>query len=405
MNYFDLLKKVPEHLKEISEFRTTGVKPNGKLAIGFGLADKVGEEAAKFGVGKALLVTDKVITKLGLHKVSLDSLERAGFSVDVYDEVEAEPHVETAQRIQEFVRKSDYKVVIGLGGGSPMDMAKVAAIMATNPGDVLPYMTGTAITNEGLPCILLPTTSGTGSEVSPYVVTSKDGKKLFIATPYAYATVALIDPLLTATMPAKVTAATGLDALTHGVEGLIGKPNPFSEALTNKCVEYVFDYLVRACDDSEDLEARYYMSLASVFGMMAYTQGGGLYSHSMSYILTINNNVAHGLGCGISLPYTLMFNIESINGMLAKFSKIIDPDLKGSAKELALHFIDSVHQLLTKVGAPNSLKELGISRDAIPSMADELVNKYYRVKNPRKMDLVEANKCVESMWEGKPTVI
>jgi alcohol dehydrogenase class IV len=401
MDYFKLMEKVPENLKEIAEFRTAGVKPNGKLAFGFGLANTVGEEAAKFGVGKALLITDKVITKLSIHEVSVNSLERAGFSVDIYDDVEAEPHLETAQKVQDFARQVKYQVVIGIGGGSSMDMAKVAAIMATNPGDALQYMTGTPIVNEGLPCILLPTTSGTGSEVSPFVVTSKGDKKLFISTPYAYATVSLVDPLLTVTMPSKVTASTGLDALTHGVEGLTGKPNALSEIFTNKCVEYTFKYLERACTDGEDLEARYYMSLASVLGMMSYTQGGGLYSHSMSYILTIHNNVPHGLGCGVTLPYTLMFNIDNIKGMLAKFVNTIEPEITGTEEELATLAITKIFNLLPKVGAPVSLRGLGVNDTSVFSMAEELVNKYYRLKNPRKMSLEEAQMLVSCMYEGK----
>jgi alcohol dehydrogenase class IV len=401
MDYFDLLSKVPEHLKEISEFRTTGVKPNGKLSIGFGLADKVGEESLKFGVGKALLVTDKLISSMGLHKITLNSLEKAGFEVDIFDDVEAEPHVETAQAIQEYVRRENYKVVVGIGGGSPMDMAKVAAIMGTNQGDVLDYMTGTLITNEGLPCILLPTTSGTGSEVSPYVVTSKGDKKLFISTPYAYATVAFVDPLLTVTMPPRVTASTGLDALTHGIEGLIGKPNPFSEILTNKCVEHVFNYLERAYTNGEDLEARYYMSLASVLGMMSYTQGGGLYAHSMSYIMTIHHNIPHGMGCGMSLPYTLMFNIDFVKSMLAKFSNIIDPDYKEIESKLAMNTVEKIYEMLIKLGIPVSLNDINIDKTQLTNISNDLVEKYYRTKNPRSMNKEESYALVESMWEGK----
>lgn len=402
MNYFELLDKVPENLKGITEFRTAGVKPNGKFALGFGLANTLGDEAKQFGIGKALIVTDKVIVNLNLHKVCLDSLVKAGFNVDIFDDVDPEPHVETAQRVQQQARKENYRVVIGLGGGSAMDMAKVAALMARNPGDILEYMEGKPIGIEGIPLILLPTTSGTGSEVSPYVVLSKGEKKLFIGYPHDYATIALIDPLLTVTMPVKVTAATGLDALSHAIEGYEGKPNPLTEMLTNKTVEYVFKYLERACNDANDLEARYYMSFAAAFGMMSYTQGGGLYAHSMSYILTIHNNVAHGLGCGVTLPYTLMFNVDFIKDKLAKFMNIIEPAVSGTEEELAVLVIDKFMELLVKVGAPVKLSGLGVVESELPVIADELVNKYYRLKNPRPMVMEESKKLVASMWEGKP---
>ncbi len=405
MNYYELLSKVPQNLKDVTEFRTSGVKAKGKLALGFGLAATIGDEAKSFGIGKALLVTDKVIVDLGLHKVCTDRLEESGFEVDVYSDVEPEPHIETAQYIQEMVRKNGYTVVVGLGGGSAMDMAKAASLAATNPSDILEYMQGAPINSEGLPLILMPTTSGTGSEVSPYIVTSKGDKKLFISSPSAFATVALVDPLMTVTMPPKVTAATGFDAISHGIEGYQGKPSPLTEMFTAKCIEYVFQYLERACKDGEDLEARYYMAFASVFGMMSYTQGGGLYAHSMSYILTTHNNVGHGLGCGVTLPYTLMFNIEEIKGKLDKFMKLIDPNFNGNQDESAVEFIHRMMKLLKDCGLPTSIQGVGVTEEQLPVIADELINKYYRVKNPRAMDAEEATKFVDSMWAGKPVVI
>ncbi|MGI6553544.1 MAG: iron-containing alcohol dehydrogenase [Bacillota bacterium] len=401
MNYASLKESIPNGLKDVAVFQTAGTKPLGKVAIGFGLAEKIGEEAAKFGQGKVILVTDKNIVNLGLHLIVVNSLEQAGFEVTIFDEVEAEPHIETAQKIQEIVRQEKYALVVGLGGGSPMDMAKTTAIAATNPADISEYIQGAPITNDVLPCILVPTTSGTGSEVSPFVVTSKGDKKLFISSPYCYPTIALVDPLMTATMPPRVTAATGLDALSHGVEGFIGKPSPFSDAFTSKCVQYVFQYLQRACADGNDLEARYYMSFASVFGMMSYTQGGGLYAHSCSYILTIGKGLPHGIGCGVALPYTLAYNYDYIKDILLRFAPLIDPAIQGSDDQVAMKVIEKFYDLLGKVNIPNNLKDLGVEENEIPAMADDLVKKYYRVRNPRAMSEEESLKFMECMWQGK----
>lgn len=401
MEYQQMLDLVPEDLQDVSTFQTSGCKPLGKLSIGFGLAQQIGDEALQFGTGKVLMVTDKTIVDLRLHEVVVRSLETSGFEVSLFSDVEQEPHLDTARNVQRRVRADNFSLIVGLGGGSAMDMAKVAFLTGTNPGDIKEYMTGTPVRHEGLPCILLPTTSGTGSEVSPFIVLSEEDTKLFVSLPYLYTTVALVDPLLSVTMPPQVTAATGLDALSHAMDGLIGKPGPLTEALSFKAVELVFQYLERACTDGMDLRARYGMSFASVLGMMAYTQGGGLYAHSCSYVLTIKNKTPHGTGCGVTLPYTLLFNFEFVKGLLARISRIIEPGFQGTEDELAFQTIMNFRKLLGRVGMPTTIKELGISKDFLPEFAEALVEKYYRAKNPRPMSLEEARRFVEAMWHGQ----
>ncbi|MGB5749326.1 MAG: iron-containing alcohol dehydrogenase, partial [Desulfobacterales bacterium] len=238
-------------------------------------------------------------------------------------------------------------------------------------------------------------------EVSPYVVMTKEDQKLFIGSPNLYPTIALVDPLLTVTMPKKVTASTGLDALSHAVEGFTARPAPFSDAMATKAVEYTFEYLEKACEDGDNLEARFYMSYASVLGMMAYIQGGGLYAHSCSYILTLYNNTPHGIGCGVALPHTLMFNLDFIRDTLAKYARTVDPDIRGTGKELSVAMVEKFFQLLDRVEAPSSLRELGVPEKMIPNFAKELMGKYYRIKNPRPMNESEALKFVKLMWEGR----
>ncbi len=405
MDYESLLEQVPGQLKNPAEFRTVGVKGKGKLAVGFGLVRTLGEEASKLGSGKVLLVTDKTMVKLGIHKLAAGPLEKAGFSVQIFDDVEPEPHLETCQKVQDLTREQGFSVVVGLGGGSPMDVAKAASLAPGNPRELIDYMTGTPLEGEGLPCILVPTTSGTGSEVSPYIVTSKGDKKLFIGNPLVYGTVALVDPLLTVTMPPKVTACTGLDALSHGVEGMIGKTNPLTETFTLKCVEYVFKYLEKAVADGNDLEARYYMSFASLFGMMSYTQGGGLYAHSMSYILTIDSGTPHGLGCGMALPYTFMFNLRKIAPTLVKMAPLIGVDPSGNPEEVGKKVAVRFKELVSSVGIPSNLKELGVSEKDVDRYAGDLVAKYYRANNPRPMSPEEGLALVRSMWNGNLTEI
>ncbi|MDW7673568.1 MAG: iron-containing alcohol dehydrogenase [Bacillota bacterium] len=393
MDYKKYLEDVPSGLRDINIFQTAGTKALGKLSIGFGLACQVGTEAIKFGKGKVLLVTDQNIMNEGLHKIILESLDNNKLEVEIFSNVEAEPKVDTAQKIQELARINNFFLVVGIGGGSVLDIAKIASIAANNPEDILEYMHGKPITNEGLPCILLPTTAGTGSEVSAFVVLSEEDRKLFISNPLIYPTIALVDPLLTMTMPPKVTAYTGLDALSHGIEGMISKPSPLVEVFSNKCVELVFKNLRRAFEKSEDFEARYNMSLAAVLGMMAYSQGGGLYAHSFSYILTEKIGLPHGLGCGITLPYTLIYNYEYIKPILNGYSN--QTGFAGG-KEIITNLI----VLLQELEIPSSFKALGVTEEMLPDYARDLIDKYHRARNPRPMNLVEANDFVKRIWNG-----
>jgi alcohol dehydrogenase len=400
MDLREIKKQIPEKLSEIVTIKGPGIKPNGKLAIGFGVSEKVGEEIGNLTKGTALVVTDKTIINLGLHEGIIHSLKIKGIDYEIFDEVEPEPHINTAEEIQKIIKSRNYGVVVGLGGGSCLDMAKIASLLATNHDDIDTYLNGGTFIEKGLPSILLPTTSGTGSEVSPYVVLSTDQKKVFFSSPYAYAEVALVDPLLTATTPPKVTASTGLDALTHGVEGVIGKMNPYTQALSSRCVELVFNYLPRAYQDGMDLEARYYMSFASVLGMLAYSQGGGLYAHSISYLLTLYNGLPHGVGCGFSLPYTMMYNLEHIEEIIDIFSMPIIRS-KANTSEQRVEVIKAFHKLSQELGMPENLKELGVDNKSLEQLAIDLVDKYYRDRNPRKMTKDDAIILVRNMWEGK----
>ena len=396
---------MPERLKSPLSFQFTGCKPNGKLIAGFGASQVLGDLLKPYGNKKVLLVSDKALLSLGVVDYALESVVKAGISYDVYSEIEPEPHIESFRNCQELIRNSDYMAVVGMGGGSAMDVAKVASVSSANADDILAYCTGKPIEREGLPLILAPTTSGTGSEVSPYIVTSHENKKLFFGNPYLYPLVSLLDPLLTVSMPPKVTASTGLDALSHAIEGYLGSQTAITETFTTKSVEYVMKYLKRACENGEDFEARYHMAFAAVYGMLSYSQGGGLYAHSLSYILTLARNLPHGAGCGLGLPYTMMFNLggaERAMSNLTEYLGRIMPvargrDHKGNARSL----VEAIHKLVSDVGLPASLKELGVPREEIELYAEALRRDYYRTKNPRPLSAQEAVLLVRSMWDGE----
>ena len=387
-----------ENYRGITEIRFPGCRMDGKIRLGLDVLKSIGQEARLLGGRKVLLVADPVLEKMNKLSGVKALLEKEGLQTFCYTDISPEPDIGTLNKLEAAAGRIPYDIVIGIGGGSAMDLAKIASCLTKE-------ITGeTALhhierVTERRPLMLLPTTSGTGSDVSPYAVISENGVKRFASSPLLYANVALIDPLLTVTMPPRVTASTGMDALSHGVEGVCGCPNPYTMAMAGKCAELVFSYLLRAVKNGEDVEARWAMSFASLLGMMAYTQGGGLYAHSMSYILTEEKHLPHGLGCGLALPYTLTFNQVKILPILKMLGNAILA--AGFSRPQTAHdTIECFQKLQQEAGLPSTLKEAGYAENDLPSVAQKLTQVYFRPRNPQTLGDHEALDMVHNMYQG-----
>jgi alcohol dehydrogenase len=395
--------EVPAHLKREFVFQTAGILPPNGVLFGFNTVKKVGEQATKLGGKQAILVTDEIMVQLGYAELVKGALQKEGLKVEVFGKVDPEPHMETADALYEMVRKTKFDLVVGLGGGSSMDMAKLTSIVATNPQPPLDLMTKKVVNNPALKKILIPTTSGTGSEVSMYFVASAGKEKFFMGSPYAYPEIAIIDPGLTVSMPPKITASTGIDALSHAIDSVMNKlANPFYDSLAIGGIELVTKYLRRATFNGQDLEARYYMSMGATISMISMTGTGGLYSHSISYVLAMFQPTAHGIGCGVGLPYTMAFNLPLIEDKLALIARAMGERIDSlSARAAAQRAVEMVYDLTAGVKMPVSLKEMGFRHEDVPKMADICITKYPRPNNPRPMSKEECLALFEAMWEGK----
>ena len=379
-----------QELKDVC-MRFVGCRSDGYLALGLGVSARGGEILSKWG--KTLCVIDKTVLKFGLHKPFLASLEEKNVSYEIFDEVEAEPDIETMERAYKRALGDGIRAVVGMGGGSVLDTAKAVALALGSGISVLRLFEKIDAAKESLPLVLMPTTSGTGSEVSPYSVASKNGKKIFIGDSKLYARVALVDPLLTVSMPPKVTAATGMDALSHAVEGMMSASNPVTFAYGCESVKLIFKYLSAAVKDGNDLRARYYMSFASVLGMLSYAQGGGLYAHSVSYILTEMLSLPHGVGCGLALPYCVNLNKEYISDVTDAICSALN--ISSDASVLAKKLRD----LQGAVGLPTNLKAAGVKEEELEKFSKKLIDDYYRPKNPRQVNGETALKFIKAMYE------
>lgn len=392
------------HLFTVFDFRTVGMIPPNRLIFGCGAIDKIGEEAAKLGERKALLVGDEVIAKLGILERVATKLSSTGFTVDTYTDIEPEPHLETAEALYEFGAGRDTSVIIGVGGGSVMDMAKLAAQCLASRKSPGVYAERKAVPEaRGAPLILAPTTSGTGSEVSMNLVLGIGEDKIFLSDPFYYPDIAIIDPALTTSMPPAVTANTGIDALSHAIEGMLHKKaNPFSDALCLASVEMIGSYLRRAVADGEDLEARYYMSMAATLGMMGMIMSGGLYAHSASYAISKYRPTPHGLGCGLPLPYTMSFNLPVSVPKLAKIAVALgEQTWMLSELDAASLAVRSVARLNKDIGLPLSLQELGgINETDIEDLASLMIKNWPRPMNPRPMGLEDSVRLWWNLWHG-----
>ena len=269
-----------------------------RLIIGKGSINMIGEELKKLKMKNALIITDREIKKLGLTKNAARSLEDNNIKIDFFQEVTAEPNISIIEKAISKVKKGNFDIIIGIGGGSVLDTAKVVACVAKSDGNVRDYLGKIKKIEKRLSFILVPTTSGTGAEVSPaaVVIDEKDNSKKIISDNKLFSDLSIIDPLLTLSLPSKLTAYTGIDALCHAMGCYISKnANPLSDAIAIEAIYLIGNNLRRAVTNGMDEEARYNMSLGATIGMIARVNSGGGATHGLAYPLGTKYHIPHAL--------------------------------------------------------------------------------------------------------------
>jgi len=273
-----------------------------KLSFGFGSIEGIGTEAKGLESTMALVVTDEVMVKTGTVKKVTD---RLGLPFEVFDGVEAEPRIEVAQAVADRVRSEPYDLVVGVGGGSSMDMAKVAAGFANNEGAAMSFVGNDRFAEKPVPTIMVPTTAGTGAELTVTSMVTVDGHKQWINSPLLLPSVAVVDPELTMTMPPAVTGATGTDALCHNTEAYLSSlANPITDSAAMEGIALIVNSLEKAFSSGNDRLARESMSLGALMGGIAL-QAKMVYGHSIGYTIATRFKLAHGVSCGLPLPYII----------------------------------------------------------------------------------------------------
>jgi alcohol dehydrogenase class IV len=329
-----------------------------KSHIGWGSIERLFDELEKWQVQRVLVVTDSTLVKIGLVDRFLGPLK----SATLYTEIEPEPSLACAERLVEFTRKENFDCVIGLGGGSALDLAKLAAVISENEGNVNDYLnlTGTKqLTNKGLPKILIPTTSGTGSEVTDIAVLSLKGTKDVVTHEYLLAEAAIVDPQLTLTVPKRITAATGIDALTHAVEAFLSiNANEVTDALALKAVKLIGGSIKAAVINGQDKKARTDMSYGSYLAGLAFFNAGVAGVHALAYPLGSQYKLPHGESNAVLLPYVMRYIGESCPEKM----KIVE-------ELLAVPF----QHLVSESGLPVTLRDYGIEESGLSGLTDDAI--------------------------------
>lgn len=352
-----------------------------RLVTGDGSLSRLGGALAALAVppGPVLLVVDRVPGELGATEAALASLRQAGFDAAPYTDVAREPDLEIAGAIGAAVRAAPYVAVVGIGGGSAMDPAKLAAALATNAGPVAEYVTGRrTLTRAPLPLALVPTTAGTGAEASRNTVMTHDGAKHIVGSPLLAPALVVLDPLLVVSCPPPVTAASGLDALAHAVEAALSTwATPFTSLNAVAAVAAIGRWLPAAVADGADLPARRATLCAAHLAGVALN-ASALLGHSLAYTIARRTHLPHGVTTAMALPYCVAYNADAAAPqvqLLARAAGVADGDFAGW-----------VRRLTVELGMPRSLAEVGIGEDELPAMVEECLTTYPRPNNPRPLE-------------------
>jgi alcohol dehydrogenase len=370
-----------------------------KLIFGFGEVGAIGREAKAIGGTRALVVTDKVMVKTGILGKVTSSLD--GTEFDVFDEVEAEPRIEVAQKVADAVRSRPYDLAIGVGGGSSMDMAKVAAAFAKNGGDALAFVGSNKFGAKPLPSIMVPTTAGTGAELTVTSMVTVDGHKQWINSPLLLPSVAMVDPELTMSMPPAVTAATGLDALCHNTEAyLSATASPITDSAALEGISLIARNLETAHRDGSDRVAREAMSLGALMGGIAL-QGKMVYGHSIGYTIATRFRLPHGVSCGIPLPYVVSNYAVACGPKMRSLASAFGVEGSGDPGSLGLEVARKAMELVRALGFPTTLKGLGVAREDLAALAAECLSMYPRPNSPVVFDEKAMAALYGRMWDGE----
>jgi len=361
-----------------------------RIKYGIGIVESVGEEVRKFAAKKVLIVADRGIVKAGLVDKVREFLKPSKAKALIFDEVEPNPKDKTVEKGVVLACEEKVDLIIGVGGGSSMDTAKAISLLVTNGGSIRDYQGIDKVKNPLLPLIVIPTTAGTGSEVSPWLIIDDTSRvpyiKLDVCSRLICPRVTLADPLMTKSLPPRLTASVGMDGLTTAIEAYTTPvASPLTDALSLHSIKLIASHLQRAFANGDDLEARANMMLGSLMAGVAFFNSscGGV--HSMSEAVGGFYDTPHGISCAIFLPYVMEYNLIANPKKYADIAQAMGENITGlSTREASVKSVEAVKNLMKEIGIP-SPQQVGVKETDIPQLAKIALASSDTEGNPRKL--------------------
>jgi alcohol dehydrogenase len=356
----------------------------------------LGEKLNLLGVEvkSALIITQPPMVDLGFVEQIVSQLAAKGISADTNTNILPEPTLENIEQVFEATASKNYDVLIGIGGGSVLDTTKILSVLKTNDASVEQLLGTDLVANAGVPTILIPTTSGTGAEVTPNaIVTLPDQElKIGIVSKYLLPTLVILDPVLTLKLPKPITAATGMDAFTHSLESFIStKANPISDMFALESIRLISSSIVEAYQNGESIEAREKMLVGSMYGGMALTSAGTAAVHALAYPLGGKYKIPHGVANSMLLPHVMKYNMDAITDRLALVAEPMGISVQGlSNSQLAEKVVEQIIEWTNVLEIPQDLKNYGVKEEEVPeisvsaSQVTRLLN-----NNPKTLSLAD----------------
>lgn len=374
--------------------------------IGWGAIQHLLTEVQQFAPQKILIVADPVLRQIGAVDRIIKPIAGAGYRYDIYTDVIPEPLLATGQQLVDFARDGNYSLIIGIGGGSALDLAKLAAVFTANDGDVKDYLNlsgSKKLQQKGIPAILIPTTSGTGAEVTNISVLALEHTKDVISHDYLIADVAIVDAQLTVSVPPKVTAATGADALTHAIEAYISvNANAYSDGLALQAIKLISGSLRAAVANGNDELARTDMAYGSYLAGLAFFNAGVGAIHALAYPLGGQFHIAHGDSNAVLIPYVMSYIRSCCFAKMGDIYAAMGGDVSGiSAEEASVKCIFALVNLLRDIGIPPTLAGFNVPASALEQLtADGVKQKRLLARCPMALTETDISNIYQTAFSG-----